>query len=276
MKAREIKERIASVNDTVKITKAMQMISMSKLQKSQRMFAGAGKYLAEVGEAVGMLMTEQLADHPYFDLKKRGDKAAYFVIADDKGFCADYNSMVLEGARRDMQSKNVTGVFAVGHLAEEYFKKRGVAVNTAYTHLIQDPMPEDARAVTDDLIERFLGDETDEIYLVYTEPSNLTRHDIVIKRILPVEYKPRTDGCPILTGADSVAEMLHQYVFAEIYYAIAAASLAVNYKRMTAMQQSTTNGEEIAENLTLEYNHKRQERITTELADSSFILLEKL
>lgn len=276
MKEREIKERISSVNDTVKITKAMEMISMSKLQKSQRMFAGASKYLKDVSAAVDMLMTERFSEHPYFDIKKRGNKAAYFVIADDKGFCADYNTLVLDAARRDMESKNVTGIFAVGHMAEEYFRKIGETVNTAYTHLIQSPMPEDARAVTDDLIERFLDDETDEIYLVYTEPLSLNKHEIVIKRILPVEFKARTEAYPVLAGDDAVAEMLHQYVFAEIYYAIAAASLAVNYKRMTAMQQSTANGEEIAEKLVLEYNHKRQERITTELADSSFILLQKL
>lgn len=274
MKAREIKARINSVSDTVKITKAMQMISTSKLQKSQRMFSTSKKYLDEVTLALNMLMTKKVKDHPYFVPLKPDGKAAYFVIADDKGFCGDYNNLVLESAYKSMQNKIVSSVFAVGHMAWDYFKKKNIEVFNAYTHLIQDPMPEDARAVTDDLIERFLDKETDEVYLIYTEPQNLSHHEIIQKRLLPIEYEEKTEQIPLLSDEESVTEILKQYIWAEIYYAIASASLSVNYKRMVAMQQSSTNGEEILDELVLDYNHKRQERITTELVDSSFNLLK--
>lgn len=275
MKAREIKQRISSVNDTVKITRAMQMIATSKLQRSQRMFSESKTYLDELKTATDMMMSYAPKEHPYF-FKAENKRSAYIVIADDKGFCADYNSVILEKAYLDMQSKNISAIFSIGHMAWDFFRKKDLEVSSSYLHLLQNPMPEDAQAVTDDLISRFLAKEMDEVYIFYTEPETLSRHKVVKKRLLPVEYKAPTADYPLLSDAKSVSSILNHLILAEIYFAIASASLAVNFRRMVAMQQSTSNGEEILEELILEFNHKRQERITNELLDSSFIFLGML
>jgi len=274
MKGQELKHRITGVQETVKITKAMQMISASKMHKSQQMFDTSKKYLEEVSSAIKMLMTPTYANHPYF-VKHEDDKAAFIVIAGEKGLCGDYNHLVLEKAYSEIRLRNVQKVFPIGYVARDFFKKRAYDVSKAYIHLIQDPMPEDVRAVTDDLIAKFIAKEFNKVYIAYTDVETLATHKVVIKKILPITYEEQKEETMVLSDNDTVSNMLNQYVWAELYYAIASASLAINYKRMIAMQQSTTNGEEIVSELILEYNHKRQESITTELVDASSSLQGK-
>ncbi len=267
MKGQELKSRIQGVQETVKITKAMQMISASKMPKAQLIFDSSRKYLEYVEKAIAPLMTPENAEHPYFQQRK-GDKVAFIVIASDKGLCGDFNSIILEEAYQSIQSMNAVNIFAIGHIAKEYFRKKHLSVSNAYIHFMQDTMPEDARAIADDLIERFNQEEMDKVYIAYTQVKTLVSHKTVIKRILPVEYKESKEDISVLTSQNTVSGMLSGYIWAEIYFALASSSLAINYKRMIAMQQSTTNGEDMIDQLRLEYNHKRQEGITTELMDT--------
>jgi F-type H+-transporting ATPase subunit gamma len=274
MKGQELKHRISGVNETVKITKAMQMISTSKMHKSQQKFDASKKYLQEVKSGIRLLMTPATSDHPYFN-KHDGDKIGYIVISDDKGLCGDYNHVILDTVYKDMQSRNVVKIFTIGHMAKDFFKNKGVEVSKSYLHLMQDPMPDDARIITNDIIERFVEKKIDKIYLAFTEVNTLSDIKITIKKILPVNYVEQKTDTIILSKDNDISNMLNQYVWAEVYYALSSASLAVNYKRMISMQQSTTNGEEMIEDLVLQYNHKRQESITTELVDSSASLQGK-
>lgn len=274
MKGQELKHRITGIQETVKITKAMQMISASKMHKSQQMFDTSKKYLEKVTGATSLLMTPVYANHQFF-VERKGDKAAFIVIAGEKGLCGDYNHVVLAKAYKEIQLRNVTKVFPIGYMARDYFKKRFYDISNAYIHLIQDPMPEDVRAVTDDLIAKFTAKEFDKLYVVYTDVETLAKHNVIVKKLLPIAYEKQKEETMILSDNNSISNMLNQYVWSQLYYAIASALLAINYKRMVAMQQSTTNGEEIISELILEYNHKRQESITTELVDASASLQGK-
>lgn len=275
MKGQELKNRIQGVEETVKITKAMQMISASKIYKSQQKFESSKRYLQEVKKGIRLLMSPKVADHPYFDTHDGNLRIAYIVISGDKGLCGDYNHMILNGVYSDMQSRNVVEIFAIGHMTCDFFKKKGINVSKPYVHLMQNPMPDDARTITNDLIKKFVNKEIDKVYLAFTEIETLSIHKVTIKKILPVHYVEQKDEVAILGNEKDISNMLNQYIWAEIYYALTSASLAVNYKRMVSMQQSTNNGEEIIEELKLKYNHKRQEGITTELLDASTSLLGK-
>lgn len=274
MKGQELKHRINGVRETVKITKAMQMISASKLYKSQQKFESSRKYLWEVTDAVNLLMTPDNADHPYFEKHERS-RAAFIVIASDKGLCGDFNHEILDAAYQEILKREVVKVFAVGHMAKDYFKKKNVKLSNAYIHLTLEPTAVDARLVADDIIKEFVDKKIDKVYLAFSEAQTVSTHIITIKKILPIKYVEQEDGSSVFSNKDSVSNMLNNYVWAEIYYALSSAYLVVNYKRMTAMQQSTTNGEEMIEDLVLQYNHKRQESITTELVDASTSLQGK-
>jgi len=274
MKGQDLKRRITGVQETVKITKAMQMIAASKMFKTQQRFESSRKFLLEVKKSIRLLMNPTVMNHPYFDMHV-GNRIAYIVISGDKGFCGDYNQLIFDAVFKDMQARNVVKIFAVGEMAIDFFKKKGIEVSNSYIHLLQNPMPDDARAVTNDLIKRFVEEKIDKVYLVFTEIFSLSRQKVTIKKILFVHYVEQNVITPILTKDKDISALLGQYVWAEIYYALTSAALAINYKTMIAMQQATSNGEEMTEQLKLEYNHKRQENITTELVDVSTSLQGK-
>lgn len=270
MKGRELKYRINAVEETVKITRAMETIAASKLSKAQLKYESSLKYVQEVKKSIRLLMTPKVKSHPYFDQHGGNLRIVYIVIASDKGLCGDFNNAVLDAVYQHMQPRNVVNIFAVGHMAVDFFRKKGINVDHAYVHMMQNPITEDARIVTDDLIKIFTEESIDKVYLVFTELETLSNHKVTIKKILPVNYVEQETDTPVLTGSSNISNMLNHYVWAEVYYGLAASHLAYNYKTMSAMRQSTDNGEDIIEELKKEYNHKRQESITTELMDSSF------
>lgn len=274
MKGQELKRRITGINETVKITKAMQMISAAKMHKLQQKYDDAKKYLGRVSDAAHLVRTALFSLHPY--LKGHdGDRSAFIVIAGDKGLCGDYNHLVLEKALENIQNSNVTHLFPVGYIARDFFKKKGYNMITTYIHLGLDPMPDEARTITDDIIQRFVLKEFDNVYIVYTGIKTLSVQNVVVEKLLPLSYTENENAVEFLPGEGSVDNALNHYILAKMYYALTSSSLAINYKRMIAMQQSTTNGEEIISELKLQYNHKRQESITTELVDASASLQGK-
>ncbi len=266
MKGQDIKRRISGVKETVKITKAMQMIAVSKIYKTQQKFENSRKFLSEVENSIRLLMTSAFYNHPYFDNRK-GDRTAYIVISGDKGFCGDYNSLILDTALKDMQDKNVVKIFAVGKTASDFFKKKGMNVSSSYIHLLQNPMFFDAQIISNDMLKIFVEEKIDNLYLVFTETYSLSVQRVAVRKILPLDYVQQDNVTPILNKDKDISSLLSQYVWAKILYALNSASLAINYKTMLTMQQATSNGYDMIKQLQLDYNHKRQENITTELLD---------
>lgn len=272
MKGQELKGRIAGIKETVKITKAMEMISASKLHKAQQNFDNAKRYLESISSATDLLRTTA-GSHPYL-VERNGDSSCFIVIAGDKGLCGDYNHLMLGKALAFIEKANTKSIFPIGYMAKDFFKKKGYDMVRTYLHLGQDPIPYDAKLLANEIIKRFESNEFDKVYLAYTDITTLLSHNVVIEQILPLEANSG-EKVEILTGEESASAMLSHYIIAKIYYALCSSSLAINYKRMVAMQQSTTNGEEIISELVLQYNHKRQESITTELVDASASLQGK-
>lgn len=272
MKGQELKGRIAGIKETVKITKAMEMISASKLHKAQQTFDNAKRYLESVSNATNLLTATALS-HPYF-VNREGNSSCFIVVAGDKGLCGDYNHLILGKALASIEQANTKSIVPIGYIARDFFKKKGYDMVRTYLHLGQDPMPYESRQLANEMIKRFESKEFDKVYIAYTDIKNLLSHSVVIEQLLPIKAN-LGEKAEILTGEESVNTMLSHYIIAKIYYALCSSSLAINYKRMVAMQQSTTNGEEIISELVLQYNHKRQESITTELVDASASLQGK-
>ena len=246
MKGQEIKRRMNGVKETVKITKAMQMIAVSKMYKTQQNFENSKKFLSEVKNSVSLLMNPSVSRHPYC-VNHKGDRIAYIVISGDKGFCGDYN--------------------LIGKTAADFFNKRGMDVSNLYVHLLQNPLPFDAQVVTDDMLQGFVEEKIDKLYLVYTDTHSLSVQQVAIKKMLPIDFVPQDKDTPIINKDKDISPFLYQYVWSEILHALNSASLAINYKTMITMQQATSNGMDMLKQLQLDYNHKRQENITTELLD---------
>lgn len=271
MNNQELKHRISAVNDTVKITKAMQMIAVSKMHKARKKSDESYRYLDELTKMLSLIGKD--IDHPYLRSNKSNEKAV-MVVAGDKGLCGDYNLRIFKEADRFIEENNVKTVFAVGHESREHFRRSSKRINNAYTHM-QEPHAFDAEAVAIDVLSMFNMGAFGELYIVYTKtptPQSQLPH---IKKLLPITIPENAVGKDDSGVSmepfsnEAVTKFLEQYIMSELYSALADSDLAINYKRMTSMKESTSNGEDLIEELTKEYNHRRQENITNELMDAS-------
>ena len=270
MNTRDIKRRIATVKDTVKITSAMHLIAASKLYKSKKKSECARRYLDQLHYALTEADDQKLTQSPL--VRGNGcDKIALIVIAGDKGLCGDCNHRILGMAEEILQTKKVSKIYVVGQETREYFRRRHIPVNSFYIHMANEPHAFDAISVANDMLEFFAKGEYGEIFLLYTATPSYSKITPTMKRLLPIELPAPTGTDSLFEPhtAESVKNFLSQYVMAEIYSALADSNLAINYKRMLSMQESTKNGEAIIGEFTQEYNHQRQENITSELVTAS-------
>lgn len=270
MNTKDLKRRINGIKETAKITNAVHLISAAKMKKSKETFDNSNRFLDMSRVAARYLMSSTKSlSHPLFK-NNEGSRVAYVVIGGDKGLCGDYNQLIINAADSSMKDRTITVLFTVGNTVKDYYdKKKGIEVNNSYVHIFPDPMPEDARAIGDDLCNDFEDNKMDKAFVIYTLADKLTAQKIVIKQILPLDILEQKEEKPILSSDDSFEMILRQYVWARIYQALSSASLAENYKRMMSMQEATNNGERIIEDLQKKYNHQRQESITNALLDAT-------
>ena len=266
MKEQDLKHRINGARETVKITRAMQLVSASKMTKAERRLVSAREFLSRMEEAVRKVGEGETK----LTEKRQGTNKTFIVIAGDKGLCGDYNHRILEyAAELTGNDENVT-VYTVGHFAREFFKKRKEKVNAKYVYLMQGAIVEEIRNFASDLTLAFEEGKTDEVILVYTGilENSVSHQELQKVRLLPFELPEQETKKGILEYKNDKDGILKQYIWAEIVFALYSAEYALNYKSMAAMQQATTNGEELVDELSLLFNRLRQEKITSELMDA--------
>lgn len=270
MNSRDLKRRISTVQDTVKITRAMQMIAASKLYKARQKSDSSYRYLKNLRQILSEADDKFISESPLFQGNGCENKAI-IVVAGDKGLCGDYNHRIFALADQVIEEKNVTKIYTIGQEAREYYLRKHLPINNFYVHMGNEPHAFDAIMVANDMLDHYSKGEYGEIYLIYTATPTYTKTVPTVKTLLPIE-RPEGEHKEIIfepNTAETVRNFLCQYVMAEIYSALADSTLAINYKRMLSMQESTKNGEAIIGEVTQEYNHQRQESITSELVTAS-------
>lgn len=268
MKGQDIKRRIQGARETVKITKAMQLIATAKINKLQNKYYSSLALLDEMKETLDNIgYCESPLTH-----KKEEKNVALIVVSGDKGLCGDYNHIVCNKAIDFIEKVLPKKIYVIGQYGRNYIERKGYKVDNSFVFMMQEPFVEDAKSVANLLVKDFLLGETDKVYIIYTAVSakdGASNSTCDLRQILPVEMriKEYTEK-QFLVNKKHIDGILKQYIWARIYYALNSASLAVNYKRMIAMQRATNNGEDLCEELQKQFNHLRQESITNELLDA--------
>jgi len=263
----EIKTRIGGVSDTVKITKAMYLISTAKMPALAQDLAAAEIYRGSMDFAVGRLASAAHATNPYLAPHPDAKRTGYIVIAGDKGLSGDYNHLVLDAAWEYLADAPDRKIFAVGYMAKEFFKRMGVKVNSTYMHMMQHPLIEDAGEIADRLMRDMVDEKLKEVYIIYTRANKLHDQKVVCEKLLPLPYSRQEEDVALSAPNTDVTPLIRAALCAIIYDALLNAAAALNYKHMTSMQKATKNGEEMLEDLKQNYNHARQSAITAELID---------
>ncbi len=276
--AREFKRRIRSVQNTEQITKAMKMVSASKLRRCQARAEESRPYTETLRNTLADLAAVASGvNHPLLAVRKDVKKVLYVVITGDRGLCGAYNTNLIKAAldavaadTRDVQAS----IAAVGRRAADFFRKRG-GLTTDWIGLSDYVNYADAKEIADYIMEAYANENVDEVYLIYARFVNALRQIPTVARLLPVETpKDKEDGAPVEeeyiyepSAKEILGSLIPRYVGSQVYHAMLESKASEQGARMTAMSNATENAAEIVHDLTLQMNRERQAAITSELID---------
>ena len=273
----DIRRRIRSVQSTQKITRAMKLVAAAKLRRAQDRILEARPYAFKMAELVGTLVRGLGEDkHPLL-VRREGPRKLYVVVTADKGLCGAFNSSVIRKALELLRAapEGTASLLTVGRKARDFFRRRPWPVRGERIGFLDRLTFADVRELGNELTEAFLGDEVDEVWLVFNEFRSVASQRVVAERLLPIEppgAEPAGEG----PAADYIYEpepvtilaaLLPRHVGVQIYRALLESNAGEHGARMTAMEAATKNAQEMIGLLTIQYNKARQERITKELLD---------
>ncbi len=278
---KDIKTRIKSVSETAKITRAMELISASKMQKSSARYNSSQDYFGKVGKVIYNIVTHTDFEerHPYLTAGRPGKKC-FLVIGSDKGLSGGYNHAVTGFALEIIEKEQDPCIYCVGNTVYQFFKENGFDVQELACS--PEGTLEDARIIATALVESYKAEEVSEINIVYTnlvtkavqQPEILKLLPIVVPKKATVNeagYRERLEFEPDPKTVFDI--LIPQYLIGVTYGCITAGKYTEHLERMRAMNASTKNANELLEQLQLNYNKARQEKITTELTELSASLV---
>lgn len=272
---RDIEMRIVSTKKTSQITKAMQMVSASKLNRAEQNAKKFVPYMEKVQDVVGAIASgTKDSGHPMLTVRPV-KKTAYLVIGSDRGLAGAYNSSVLRRVQATLnerhKSKDEYVILAVGRVVRDYFVKRDHNVIGEIVGLSDQPTFADIKDIARKAVGMFTDGTYDELYMYYNHFVSAIAQEVTKKKLLPL-----TDIAPTGTTAsyefepsgEAILEvLLPQYAESLIYGALLDGKASEHAARMTAMKSATDNASELIDDLSLSYNRARQAAITQEITE---------
>lgn len=274
---RDIKRRKSSIQGTQQITKAMKLVSTVKLQRARSNAERSKSYFNCMYETVSSILKRVgHIEHRYL-VSGESQKKAVIVITSNRGLAGGYNSNVVKLITRHPEwKKEDLIIYPIGSKGCESLARNGYEIRECSNDIVEAPTYADAMVLAQRLLDSFADGEVGEIYLAYTAFKNTVSHVPTLLRLLPVECKaqeeeeaPKAEAIMNFEPEDEEALNLivPKYVTSLIYGALTEAVASENGARMQAMDNATSNAEEMISDLSLKYNRARQGSITQELTE---------
>jgi F-type H+-transporting ATPase subunit gamma len=274
---KDIRKRIVSVKNTQQITGAMKMVAAAKLRKAQERTERARPYADKMMEVLESLaLRTDPSSHPLLARRTVG-KVMLIIVTSDRGLCGAFNQNIIRTTERfvlENRKKYSDIMFTlIGKKGYDYFRKRDVNRYKNYTGISGKIDYELAGKITWDMIDAFLSQATDEIYLLYNRFKSAASQEMVFDRLLPFTRLKVPEGEMVLeyifepSEEDILDDIIVKNLEIQLFRALLESEASEHGARMTAMDSATSNAEEMIEKLTLDYNRARQESITNELME---------
>ena len=266
-----IKRRIKSVGSTMQITKAMELVSSSKLRKAKDKAEAGRPYFEKLYEMMTEIAESKKDFSSPFTEKREVKNRLFIVIAGDRGLAGGYNSNLLRSALADCQNDaNKPKVIAIGKKAIEFFEKRDFDIVGRYPLLAETAKTADCGDIATMAIEMFRREEVDQVKIFYTTFVSPLVQNPVSMEILPIERDEEGSEVPSLITYDPEPEavfnrIVPKFTMSLIYCALSDSYASEQSARRNAMENATDNAEKMTEELSLKYNRARQEKITNEI-----------
>ena len=280
---KEIRTHIKSVEQTLKITNAMYLISSSNLRKARKQLTDVEPYFMKIEATISdILHHSPEISHVFFDkrpgVQPEDRKIGYIVITGDKGLAGAYNHNILKLAEQKMSESAHTSLFVVGQVGRSYFQEHGVPIDMEFLYTAQDPNMGRARDMAELMLDLYLEERLDEVYIIFTKMVNSFQMEPTIHKLLPLdpdvfpEYDKNRDtynrDVVYVPSVKAVMDRLVPgYVKGDIFGALVESYCSEQNSRMTAMKSSSDNARAMLQTLNLSYNRARQAAITQEITE---------
>lgn len=270
---KDIRDRIKSVKSIQKVTKAMKMVAAAKMRRAQENMEKARPYNHRLVEIIQHLLPSvERSMLPLLEVREV-KRIAYVVVTSDRGLAGSFNSSILRKAHNDIDEfgKQNVDIFCIGKKAKDYFKSRKYNIIASYSDFWNDLNFNQSMKIGSTIINHFLDLSVDEIRVTYNEFVNVATQATVSEKLLPIELNDdelsHTDFLYEPSKDRIVKSLIPRYLNAQVWKYLLESYASEQAARMVAMENATTNSEDMIKNLTLEFNKARQATITTEMLE---------
>ncbi|MFC1481441.1 ATP synthase F1 subunit gamma [Candidatus Neomarinimicrobiota bacterium] len=272
---KDIRHRIGSVTSIQQVTKAMKMVAAAKLRRAQTNMQQARPYAGRLRDVLFTLLPQidrQLL--PLLEVRDEIKRTLLVVVTSDRGMAAGFNSNILKTAqaRVDDLGKENTDFICIGRKGRDYFKKRGYNLIAEYTEFWNNLDFDQATEIGRQMISPYVDGRVDEVLVIFNQFFNVIRQDITEDQLLPlvIEEGTQIDTSEVLfepSSAAVVESLVPRHLNVQVWRYLLESYASEQAARMTAMENATTNANEVIDALQLEYNKARQAAITKEILD---------
>jgi len=276
--AREIRTKIKSVANTRKVTRALEMVSASKIRKAQDLMRASRPYARAMKQVIGHLAKANTEyKHPFLSERENVKRVGYIIVSTDRGLCGGLNANLfrkLLAEIRDQQSKGIEiDVVTIGSKASAFFRRLKVNVVGSVTHLGERPQISQLIGVIKVMLDAYSARRVDRVNLAYNDFVNTMTQQASVHALLPLppaEEFASAHNWDYLYEPDAETVMEHvltRYVESLVYQAALENLASEHAARMVAMKSASDNATKLIDNLTLVYNKARQAAITQEISE---------
>ncbi|MEN3272927.1 MAG: F-type H+-transporting ATPase subunit gamma [Actinomycetota bacterium] len=281
---RILRRRIRSVQSTKKVTKAMELISASRIMKAQARVAAARPYSEQITSVIGNLAAGGAGlTSPLLAEREVVGTVAYVVITADRGLAGGYNGNILRTAERAIRETRAEGkqtrIVVVGKKGRDYFRFRHYDIDDAFLGMTDQPTYDDAKTVAQAVTTRFESGEYDRVELIYTQFLSVASQRVTNRRFMPLDATALEAATASAGDGPSASyefepdpgvildRLLPRYAEARLFAAMLEASASEHAARQRAMKSASDNAEELITKLSRVMNRARQDSITNEIME---------
>jgi F-type H+-transporting ATPase subunit gamma len=276
--SKEIRTKIKSVENTRKITKAMEMVAASKMRKAQERMRAARPYAEKIRNVAAHLShAHPEYKHPFLITREQVSNVGLIVITSDKGLCGGLNTNVLRMSLNNMKEWETSGkkvaVTAIGNKGLGFMSRLGADVHSQITGLGDAPHMEKLIGPIKVMLDAYVNGEVDAVYVCYTRFINTMKQEAVTEQLLPLSgeklgsaeghwdyiYEPE--------AKELIDELMLRYVESLVFHSVAENMASEQSSRMVAMKAASDNAKNVIGELKLVYNKARQAAITKEISE---------
>lgn len=275
---KEIRTKIKSVQNTQKITRAMEMVAASKMRKAQDRMAAARPYADKIRNVIGHLAhAHPEYKHPFLKEREEVKRVGYIVVTTDRGLCGGLNANLLRGMLREIREwkdKGVEASFcAIGSKGVGFFGRLRADILAQVSHLGDVPRIEDMIGTIKVMLDAYNDGKIDRLYLVYNNFVSTMTQEVRTEQLLPLppeeneELKHHWDYIYEPEAKEVLDALLTRYIESIVYRSVVENFACEMAARMVAMKSASDNAGDLIDDLNLVYNKARQAAITQELSE---------